>query len=108
MPDYRFVVFTNAVEGREDEFNRWYDDRHIPDVLAVPGFVAAQRLAANPVRGTPTHGYLTIYDMQTDDIEAVFADLATRVGTDRMPLSDALQRDALSSVYEIAGPRRTA
>lgn len=105
MADYRFVVMTNATQGQDAEFNRWYDEQHVPDVLSVPGFVAAQRFKASAARGTPAHGFLTIYEITTDDVDATFAELARRVGTDRMPMSDALKRDAASYVYEVMGER---
>jgi hypothetical protein len=109
MGQYRFLVFTNPVVGREVEFDRWYDDRHIGDVLAIPGFVAAQRHVANLARGTPSHGYLLIYEIETDDIGAVFAELRIRSGTERMPISDALKRsDTMTCVYEVKGERRLA
>lgn len=44
------LVQTNSVAGREDEFNRWYSETHLADVLAVPGGVRAQPNAVVPVR----------------------------------------------------------
>ena len=44
MGRYMFLGLTNATEGRDDEFNDWYDNRHLPDVLAVEGFVAANAI----------------------------------------------------------------
>src|SRR3546814_16369245 len=38
-----YIVLTNATPGDDEQFNDWYTNTHIPDVLAVPGFVAAQR-----------------------------------------------------------------
>ena len=43
MAKYTFVVLTNAVEGKDDAFDEWYTNTHLGDVLAVPGFVSAQR-----------------------------------------------------------------
>jgi hypothetical protein len=43
MAKHVFVVFTNPVEGKEATYNDWCDNRHLPDVLDVPGFVSAQR-----------------------------------------------------------------
>ena len=41
------VVQTGPVSAeREDEYNDWYSGTHIPEVLAIPGFVAARRLPA--------------------------------------------------------------
>src|ERR1700682_1498390 len=44
----------------EDEFNRWYDEEHIPERLACPGFLGARRVKS--VEGSPA--YLTIYDLE--------------------------------------------
>ena len=38
-----FVVLTNPIEGADEAFNEWYDAQHVPEVLDVPGVVAAQR-----------------------------------------------------------------
>ena len=43
MAKYSFIVFTNPVEGKESEYNDWYNRQHIPDVLNIPGFVSGQR-----------------------------------------------------------------
>jgi hypothetical protein len=43
LPEAQFLVFSNAAEGQDEEFNRWYDAKHLPDVLAVPGIVDGQR-----------------------------------------------------------------
>jgi len=37
------VVFSNPVEGRDAEFNDWYDNVRIPELLAVPGMLSAKR-----------------------------------------------------------------
>jgi hypothetical protein len=38
-----FIALTNPIEGEDDAFNKWYDAQHVPEVLDVPGVVAAQR-----------------------------------------------------------------
>ena len=43
MARYQYVVMTNAVEGRDAEFNEWYTNIHLKEVLEVPGFTAATR-----------------------------------------------------------------
>lgn len=102
MKDYCFVVFTKPVAGREAEYNQWYDHRHIPDVLAVPGFVSARRFAANNEDGRQ---YLALYEMKAEDPDAVLADLNGRAGTDRMPMSPALDTGSISAIlYEALEP----
>ena len=41
---YYQVVFTAMVEGKENEFNLFYDNHHAPELAAIPGFVSAQRM----------------------------------------------------------------
>jgi hypothetical protein len=107
MEAYKFVVLTNPAPGREEEFNAWYDGRHLNDVLRVPGFVAAQRLEhAGLGRDSPAqYKYLTIYDIESDDIATTFETFFATVGTERMPISDGLVREASPIVYRVLGPQ---
>ena len=104
MKKYTMVVLTNPVAGKEDQFNDWYTHRHVNDVVAIPGFVSAQRfkmvspLAQNPWR------YCAIYEMETDDPNAVVQELIRRNGTDQLPSSDAMDPNAYAVVYEELTP----
>jgi hypothetical protein len=43
------IVFSRFPDSvTEDEFNAWYD-AHLPEILAIPGFVSAQRYRLDPV-----------------------------------------------------------
>jgi hypothetical protein len=102
MPSYRFVVFTNCREGTDSAFNRWYDEQHAPDVLAVPGFVGITRGLAVPQNGEPpTHRYMAIYEIESDDVDAVLAELMRRSGTELMPISDTLLPDARTTLWQV-------
>ena len=63
MARYKLVALSNAVEGRDDDYNEWYQSQHMPDVLAVPGFVSAERLQ---VLGDGPYKYLAIYEIETE------------------------------------------
>ena len=100
MSRHVFVVLTNASTGRDDEFNEWYNNQHIPDVLKIPGFVAAQRFsiagaqmdgAASPWR------YLALYELDTDDLAGALKELAARVGTPAMVMSDSLDMKGIGA-----------
>jgi len=110
MPSYRFVVLSNPAAGAEEEYNRWYNEQHLGEVLAVPGIISAQRFKVHrpsllPVQD-PSHGYLAIYEIETDDIASVLADLRSRPGTDAMFISDAFDRSTASAVvYETITPK---
>jgi len=103
MAQYRLVVATDAVEGRDEEYNDWHTNQHLPDTLAVPGFVCGQRFKLRSVMmGEIRNRYLTIYTMETDDPEQVFDLTMKLAGTDAMPVSDALDLDNTNiGVFEI-------
>lgn len=113
-----FLVFSNAVAGREAEFNAWYDTVHVPEVLAVPGVVAARRYEIVPietpeVEGAPSpeppaHRYLAVYELDRD-AGAVMADLLQRVTSGEMDLSEDLDLAGVAmSVWRPIGDRRVA
>lgn len=101
MEKHLFVVFTNAQDGRDEEFNEWYDNRHLADVLKVPGVVSAKRFVLSDFqRPTPhPHKYMAIYEIETDNLEAVSTDIAQRIGTPVMVRSDALAPDVVSHFF---------
>ncbi|HVN88880.1 MAG TPA: hypothetical protein VMT61_03615 [Candidatus Binataceae bacterium] len=98
---YTFVVLSNPTAGNEAEYNRWYNDQHLPDVLNVPGFVRAQRfkLSDSQMGGEAdkTHRYLALYEIETDDVAAALKDLASRVGTNDMIMSDSIDLKGVSA-----------
>ena len=109
MPKYVFCVFTDAVEGREDEYNHWYTNTHLADVVAVPGFVAAQRFKLEPSQDTPfQQRYLAIYEVETDDLKATKKALTQAAKSGAMPVSDALAPDVIAAYYQQITARVTA
>lgn len=75
MAKWVYVVSTNCkVAGKEADFNKWYDTVHIPDVLATPGFVSAQRYEVkDPAPGKAR--FVAMYNIETDDIGKTLATL---------------------------------
>jgi len=97
MAKLLFVVLTNPVEGREDEFNEWYSGGHLEDVVAVEGFRAAQRFELIPSElgnvSPPPFKYLAIYEAEDageGTVERVEKALLAAAGTDAMPISKAM------------------
>ncbi len=76
-PSALFVVQTNPVPGGEDDYNEWYTNVHIPDILTVPGFVAAQRFRFGRVQRRPDasypYSYIALYEIAGDPKEAFAA-----------------------------------
>ncbi|TDC71822.1 hypothetical protein E1200_01020 [Actinomadura sp. GC306] len=71
-----------------DEFNRWYDEVHLPELLALDGVVAARRYAPTE-EGDP---YLAVYELEGDP-KAVIASFGAAATDGRLTMSDAMQMD---------------
>ena len=91
MGQYLLVIPSAAHAGQEDEYNRWYDEVHLADVLAVPGFVSGRRFDAMPNSpAPPPAAALAVYEIEADDPAAAIAELGRRIGSGEAKLSPAL------------------
>ena len=92
MPHFTYVVFTEPVPGREDSYNDWYNNQHLGDVLAVEGFVAAQRFKIVELdsNSQPASRYMAIYEIEADDPKAVLDRLVETALTKGMVMTDAM------------------
>lgn len=72
-----FVVKSNPVPGKEAEFNRWYTEIHLPEVIQIEGFQSAQRfrLNENQVQPDQSHTYLAIYEIDSANVAATLENL---------------------------------
>jgi hypothetical protein len=77
MPEQETLVlaFTNPLEGKDDEFNQWYDDVHLPQVASGKGWASGERFKLDDVQldgwSSPLHKYLAIYRLIGDPGEAI-------------------------------------
>lgn len=58
------LVMIDVDPDHEDDFNRWYDEEHVPERLACEGFLSARRFVA--VEGEPK--YLAIYELESPEV----------------------------------------
>jgi hypothetical protein len=89
------VVLTNSAEGRDAEFNAWYDGVHLKEILAIDGIVAGQRFEVAPEAAEGPYRYCTVYEIETDDLAPVLARVADPSGRAQ---SDSVDRDK-TAVY---------
>lgn len=107
MPHFAYVVHSNPVPGREEEYNEWYSNRHLADVVSVPGFVSAQRfcLTDSTVEGAPPQKYMAIYTMNTDEPEKTLEQLTALVETGQMHMSEAFSMEGMAThLYQAITP----
>jgi len=69
MENWLLMVEANCTDEKGDsEFNRWYDEVHVPDVLSASGFKSAARYTLK--EGAREKGrYLAVYEIETDDVK---------------------------------------
>ncbi len=110
MRRYKMLVMSRPAEGREDEYNAWYQDVHLPELVSLPGIVSARRFRlARKVSEVETYPYLAVYDIETDDIDGVYEQLASGATSGTVTMSDVIDTDsAYAVIYESFGPEVTA
>ena len=102
MPKFNLLALTNPIEGREDEFNEWYTNVHLADVLKLPGVVAAQRFVLSDKQHRPPPfdwKYLAVYEIDIEDVQTTLTALKAASGTDAMPLSPALSPERMVWIF---------
>jgi hypothetical protein len=75
-PKTLFVVLSEVAPEHEADFNRWYDEEHVPERLSCPGFLTARRYRAapgipggKPVQGEPrAPRYLAVYEVTGPEV----------------------------------------
>jgi hypothetical protein len=68
--NYLHLVLTSPTPGAEDEFNEWYDNVHVPQVLQMPGFLTGRRFQLVSPDPADSPSYLAVYEIESDDIQA--------------------------------------
>lgn len=117
LADGVFLAYAAAASpDRDAELNRWYDEQHLPDVLDLPGFTAAQRYETTRINmvGQPwvtENPYLTVYEhMHTDEAAygAAFGQIRERIAAGTVKMTDAIAPNSLMAVYHRISDRTSA
>ena len=97
------LVMMEVPPEHEDELNRWYDEEHLPERVACPGFLSARRFTA--LEGSPKH--LALYELESPD---VLNSEAYRRLTEPTPWTNRIRRlrtQMVRNVYQETPPART-
>jgi hypothetical protein len=76
MKKHLLLAMTNPIEGRDGEFNEWYDTVAYPTYKSLPGLVPLGRFKAAEVpdmfefQMRNEFKYLSLYLFETDDVVA--------------------------------------
>jgi hypothetical protein len=61
--DFVLVTSSDVISGQEAAFEEWYNETHVPEILACPGFLSAARYRC--IDGEPM--FLALYDLDRPD-----------------------------------------
>ncbi|MDR1426512.1 MAG: hypothetical protein LBJ08_01960 [Bifidobacteriaceae bacterium] len=108
--DHIFIALTNPVDGKENEFNEFYDRYHVPEVISAPGWVAAQRYELSSEQRadqSPPWKYIVIYEIARPEGEILSA-LGDRkdLGPRAHPEQPLWKDDSQVWIYKKVGPRQ--
>ena len=97
MAKHILVVLSNCREGTDEAFNSWYTNTHLHDVIAVPGFSAAQRYRLSDSQlsaGDLPYQYLAVYEVDAEDVNVPKEGLASAAaGGASMYIDPSIDRD---------------
>ena len=103
MERWLLAVETNCNDpSREREFNDWYDNIHLPDVLEPQGILSGTRYAnVNPGEGRGK--YLALYEIETENIEQTLAAFWGNVGNlyERGRMTDLLEPVSIATYQQL-------
>jgi hypothetical protein len=106
MPRGILVVQSAPVDpSREEDYNAFYGEVHLPELRQIPGVVRATRYRLSQVQqpnADRSYPYLAVYELEADDFSTVFDEMRRRAAEGILSTSDAILRDPppRSSFYE--------
>jgi hypothetical protein len=108
MAKKQFVlVLTEPTEGREDEFNRYYEDVHLDEVLETTGWKSAQRFQLVDQKGKDCPlPYLAFYETEVNEDKSAIKIMDER-RRDREQSGSLNKKTAAVWVFEETGPEHT-
>lgn len=108
MPTFRVLVLSEPVEGKRKEFNDWYENTHLDEVIATTGWKSARRYQLASESGTSCPlPYLAEYLAEAEDADAVLNTLNETRAQRRQ--SDSINRRTAGVwIFQELGPEHTA
>ncbi|HEX7819273.1 MAG TPA: hypothetical protein VF475_12075 [Sphingobium sp.] len=104
MARYTYTILSRSKPGQEAEYEAWYRDRHVDDVIKMPGVLSARLFNLEFQRvydlDAPQYQLMTIYELDCEDPEATIDAIKAASGSEAMPGTDTLDKGGM---IQIAG-----
>jgi hypothetical protein len=113
---YLHLVFANPIPGKEAEFNDFYSNSHMGDLVQLPGWTGAQRFRiVTSVQPPPStagygHGYLIVWELESTEANGVLSMMSAAIAggkSRRIPGFNYNPGAGARGTYETMGPRIT-
>jgi len=102
-----FVMTRPTDSASEAEYNDWYDNIHLEEVLQLHGFTAARRYRpVDSPDGVDSSGgiswtYIALYEVEADDLQAVYANLLGVAGRGELRMSPAIRMEEPEPIVQM-------
>lgn len=100
------ITLSSPHAGKEADYNAWYDEVHVPEILATGVVASATRMRAVTRSRSSAPRYAAIYELTTSDIREVSRRLAQASG-DAEVFSSLVDPGSVEVVFYEELSRRT-
>jgi hypothetical protein len=105
---YLVAILSEPTAGQETEYNEYYENLHLDEVLQTTGFTSARRFRlAAEAGGVCPLPYLAVYETTGDDAESVLKRINDTRGQ-RQQSRSINKRTAAVWIFEAIGPEHSA
>jgi hypothetical protein len=92
MARFQLIIYTNAKPGRDADYNSWYDQVHMDDLLSMDGVLAGQRFRTC---GESQWKYGSIFELEGEDPVALTEHIVGTFRSGKLSLSDAVDLETV-------------
>lgn len=109
---YALMFFTNPLEGRQQDYHRWYNGQEMSHLLAIPGVVSAQRYTLTDEqlrdsRDAHTYDFMVMLDVASDDLQKTLVSVRASRAAGTILRSDTMETGFTDGTFEPVTPRLT-
>jgi hypothetical protein len=107
MANALLIVFSNPADGADvAEFNRWYTDVHVVDILKLGGAKSARRYKSSGIEllpGLPEPGrYVAVYEVEADsvgEIKQIASNLQGSLASGEADISPTMDLNSVQAAW---------
>lgn len=100
------VVWSDPSDpAKEAEYNTWYEQVHVQDVLKVPGFVGCTRYKVADAQFGPVEtpgSYVALYEIDVDDLTTIPAAMGAAFAAGELPMSDTITPGPITIIEQVS------